>query len=193
MIFLNLLLAHLLADFVLQPHKLVAWKFKSWKGTATHASIHLATNLLVFLPFLNDIRVLLVLMGVAATHFAIDTLKIAKEKRGHHFLTYFCADQIAHLSVITFASGIFAGLPLIWDTIVWANSMGETFVVLGINLLILLTYVTEIFMFQKKRARNKDLIFQPNYKSMLKRAFVFSSLYIIFLVFAVYHAAAFGA
>lgn len=193
MIFLNLLLAHLLADFVLQPHKLVAWKFKSWKGTATHASIHFVTNLLVFLPFLYDIRVWLVLIGIAATHFGIDSLKIQKEKHGRYFLAYFCADQMAHLAVIAFASGLFIGFPLIWDAFLLANSMGETYIVLGINLLIFLTYVVEIFMFQLKRHNHGSLIFQPNYKAMLKRAFVFSLLYVIFLVFGVYHAAAFGA
>lgn len=192
MIFLNLLLAHLLADFVLQPHKLVAWKFKSWKGTATHASIHLAANLLIFLPFLYDIRVWLVLMGVAATHFGIDSIKIQKEKRGRHFLAYFCADQMAHLAVITFASGFFVGFPLVWEAVLWASSMGETYIVLGINLLILITYVVEILMFQMKRHKHESLVFQPNYKAMLKRAFVFSFLYVIFLVFGVYHAAAFG-
>jgi hypothetical protein len=192
MIFLNLLLAHLLGDFVLQPHKLVAWKFKSWKGTAAHASIHLAANLLIFLPFLNDIRVWLVLMGVAATHFGIDSLKVEKEKRGHHFLAYFCADQMAHLAVITFASGLFVGFPLVWDAFLLANNMG-TYIVLGINLLVILTYVVEIFKFQMKRYKHGSLIFQPNYKAMLKRAFVFSLLYVIFLVFGVYHAAAFGA
>ena len=192
MIFLNLLLAHLLGDFVLQPHKLVAWKFKSWKGTATHASIHLAANLLIFLPFLNDIRVWLVLMGVAATHFGIDSLKVEKEKRGRHFLAYFCADQMTHLAVITFASGLFVGLPLVWDAFLLTNNMG-TYIVLGINLLVILTYVVEIFKFQMKRYKHAALIFQPNYKAMLKRAFVFSLLYVIFLVFGVYHAAAFGA
>lgn len=192
MIFLNLLLAHLLGDFVLQPHKLVAWKFKSWKGTAAHASIHLAANLLIFLPFLYDARVWLVLMGVAATHFGIDSLKVEKEKRGHHFLAYFCADQMTHLAVITFASGLFVGFPLIWDAFLLANNMGETYIVLGINLLIILTYVVEIVKFQMKRYKHATLIFQPNYKAMLKRAFVFSLLYVIFLVFGVYHAAAFG-
>ncbi|MCC7197767.1 DUF3307 domain-containing protein [Candidatus Peregrinibacteria bacterium] len=193
MIFLNLLLAHLLADFVLQPHKLVAWKFKSWKGTAAHASVHFAANLLVFLPFLNDIRVWLVFVAVSATHFAIDSIKIEKEKHGRHFLAYFCADQMAHLAVISLVAGLFLGFPLEWNIVFWGNSLGETLTVLGINLLILLTYVVEILIFQVKRMKNRSLLFEPNYKSMLKRAFLFSALYVIFLVFAVYHAAALGA
>ena len=192
MIFLNLLLAHLLADFVFQPHKLVAWKFRSWMGTAAHAFVHFVVNLLLFYSYLDDVRVWGVLFCVALFHFAIDSTKIEEERHGRHFLTYFTADQMVHVAVLLGGAWVFSSFHQPIPIALWGNPLGEMFLVLGIIILVVLTYVVEIVQFQIQRAQKPSLVFQPHYQYMLQRAVIFSVIYVLIMVFGVYQAAAFG-
>jgi len=192
MIFLNLLLAHLLGDFVFQPHKLIAWKFKSWKGMVLHAFIHFVANLVVFVVFLRDVRVWFVLAGIAVLHFIVDYFKILKEKKGKHFLAYFFIDQAVHIAIILAATAILMSFGLVWTPMILGTVNAEMFLWIGINMLIILTSVLEIVIFQMHRVKDRTILFLPNYKAMIQRAVIFSLVYVLFLVLAVYHAAALG-
>jgi Protein of unknown function (DUF3307). len=91
--FIALLLAHLLADFVLQPDGMVKQKDK-WYWRALHSLIHallayilLAKWTLWYIPLI-----------VGASHYLIDWGKNAL--KGYKALSVFVLDQAAHLAIL---------------------------------------------------------------------------------------------
>lgn len=98
MIFFNLILAHLLGDFILQPNAWVADKEKR-KGRSIYLYLHVLLHILLTMIFLWDLNLWWIAVIIGVTHFLIDWAKL-------HFQTqktkrmWFFADQIAHISVI---------------------------------------------------------------------------------------------
>ncbi|NIF05263.1 DUF3307 domain-containing protein [Chryseobacterium sp. Tr-659] len=98
MIFIKLILAHLLGDFILQPNSWVAdkenYKLKS-KFLYLHILIHIALSLI----FLWDLQLWWVAVLVGITHFIIDAAKLTfqtvKTKKRWFFI-----DQLLHVLVI---------------------------------------------------------------------------------------------
>ena len=98
MIFIPLILAHLLGDFILQPNSWVADKEKK-KGGSIFLYIHVLLHTILAFVFLWDHNLWWIALIIGVTHFLIDWTKLnfqtAKTKR-----TWFFIDQIAHLFVI---------------------------------------------------------------------------------------------
>jgi hypothetical protein len=98
MIFIPLILAHLLGDFILQPNSWVADKEKK-KGSSIYLYIHVLLHIILAFVFLWDRNLWWIALIIGVTHFLIDWAKLnfqtAKTKR-----TWFFIDQIAHLFVI---------------------------------------------------------------------------------------------
>lgn len=98
MIFFNLILAHLLGDFILQPSSWVADK-EERKARSIYLYLHVLLHILLTMIFLWDLKLWWIALIVGVTHFFIDWAKLyfqtQKTKR-----MWFFADQIAHLSVI---------------------------------------------------------------------------------------------
>jgi hypothetical protein len=181
---LYLLFGHLVADFVLQPEKLVKWKYKSWKGMLLHGGVHLGVNLILFWLFMPNITVILALLTLAAAHFLIDSLKIRQEELGSKYGKYFLIDQVFHLITII-------GIGMLLNDFRPVARVEGAYIVSGLTLLIFFTYAVEIFSYQKVREKNKTASFKPNYRSMLKRALIITALYALFMIFTVYRVAAF--
>ncbi|MFZ4928555.1 DUF3307 domain-containing protein [Chryseobacterium sp. Mn2064] len=105
MIFIKLILAHLLGDFILQPNSWVADKenhiLKS-KFLYLHILIHIVLSLI----FLWDIELWWVAVLVGITHFIIDAAKLSfqnvKTKKKWFFI-----DQLLHVLVIAGVSFYF--------------------------------------------------------------------------------------
>lgn len=190
---LYLFFGHLVADFMLQPQQLIRWKYKSWRGVAMHAFIHWLFYLLIFLPYLPDGKVLLVLFAVGATHFVIDLLKIRGEARSQNYLFFFLADQACHLGVILLSGIALADRqPQFVDASVVGSYYQNVYFIVGLSLLIMLSYVLEIVKYQMARQKNHGLKFKPDYAAMFKRMLVFAILYATFMIFGVYGTAAWG-
>ncbi len=104
-----LLLAHLVADFVLQPYELVKLKQRPI-GLGIHAGIHTLLTAVVAAPFLPRWWIIVPVLGVI--HYLIDEVKV---KIGHNdgpvSFAVFLADQAVHLGVLAVAV-VVAGLPL---------------------------------------------------------------------------------
>ncbi|AZA89341.1 Protein of uncharacterised function (DUF3307) [Chryseobacterium nakagawai] len=106
MIFIKLILAHLLGDFILQPNAWVAdkenYKLKS-KYLYFHVLIHIVLNLIL----LWDLELWWVAILVGVTHFIIDAAKLSfqtvKTKKRWFFI-----DQMLHVLVIAGVSFYFA-------------------------------------------------------------------------------------
>lgn len=97
-----LFVSHLVADFLLQPKWLVAWKQKNICGVVLHGILHSLTITLFIWP--QNWLAYFIIAFIAASHIAIDQLKIRYQKRHNAFALSFIADQLLHLAVLVFAA-----------------------------------------------------------------------------------------
>lgn len=190
MIFLFFLLAHLVADFLLQTEQMVEWKRESWYGILLHGIVHFLVSLVLLAVYLPSMGIITALVLVAAAHVLIDWLKIVFEKRAKRYLVPFLLDQAAHIAVLGFAAWMVGGTTLMvrWEPLVWVYT--DYAVVVGLCLLILVTYGYEIAVFQLHRKKSE--VCSPNYSAMAQRVVLWAVLYGLFLLFGVYKIVAFG-
>lgn len=106
MIFTQLILAHLLGDFILQPNSWVADK-EDHKLKSKYLYLHILIHTVLSFIFLWDIQLWWVAAIVGITHFIIDAAKISfqniKTKKSWFFI-----DQLLHLAVIVGISCYFS-------------------------------------------------------------------------------------
>ena len=102
MIFVPLILAHLLGDFLLQPNSWVADKERK-KAGSIYLYIHILIHTILAFIFLWNIQLWWIAATVGITHFLIDWAKLhfqtPKTKR-----TWFFVDQLLHVLVIALLS-----------------------------------------------------------------------------------------
>jgi len=109
-LFLKLLLAHILGDFVLQPSFLVAKRKQNVLYLLLHVLVHAAVLLVLFASELTTFWVAILFIVMA--HLAIDSLKIWIEKKNNSFPgTLFVVDQLLHLSVLVAIVVYIYGIP----------------------------------------------------------------------------------
>lgn len=189
-LFLYLLLAHLIADFLLQPEALVRWKHEKWQGIGLHCLVHFGISLLLLSPYLPSMNVLIVLVLVAMAHFLIDWIKVYFENRLNRYIVPFIVDQTIHVTVLILAAYMLRGdlLMLQFQPFLWLYSNPS--VVVGLCLLILVTFAYELAVFQVGRKENSK--YAPHYRRMAARLVIWGVLYGLFLMFGVYKIVAFG-
>lgn len=112
-----LFIAHLVADFLLQPGWLVRYKMKAVAGVALHAAVHAVTMAVFLLPL--SLRSTFVVIAVAAAHGLIDQTKIFFARRNGQFAPAFLIDQLAHFVVL------FALAPLASASRFWLTESGQ--------------------------------------------------------------------
>ena len=103
---LHLILAHFLADYPLQSNRLVAYKTKHFAGIVLHSLTHVATSILLGLPFVLQGRFWMAVLAVFLTHNLIDKTKLWAQKKYHRVnaFVFYVLDQVAHLGVIVLSS-----------------------------------------------------------------------------------------
>ncbi|WP_250254193.1 DUF3307 domain-containing protein [Chryseobacterium sp. Marseille-Q3244] len=106
MIFIKLILAHLLGDFILQPNAWVADK-ENYKLKSKYLYFHVLIHIVLSLILLWDLQLWWVAVLVGVTHFIIDAAKLSfqtiKTKKRWFFI-----DQMLHVLVIAGVSFYFA-------------------------------------------------------------------------------------
>lgn len=103
-----LLLAHLIADFILQPYELVRMKARS-AGQLIHAGIHAAVTAALVVPL--SVRGWTVAGLVGVVHFGIDRVKVrAGYATGPASFAAFALDQAVHLAALALVLAV-AGVP----------------------------------------------------------------------------------
>ncbi len=106
---LYLFLAHLIADFMLQPYELVRLKRRP-VGLTIHSLIHALIMILLAAPVLPRSGVIIPVVIVA--HYFVDRLKVVYgPERGFLSLVAFLSDQAVHMLILAGAV-LAAGLPL---------------------------------------------------------------------------------
>lgn len=176
LLFLKLLLAHILGDFVLQPNKWVKNKEENKLKSSKlylHIGIH-AILLLILLEFKLNIYWLGILV-VITTNFLIDVIKLYfqndKTKRNWFFI-----DQLLHIIVLIITTSIYQGLH-----IELANIFTQQNLLLIVALLLVTNVsgiIIKVFITQwnpESKTNNDDSLAKAGrYIGILERLFVFT-------------------
>lgn len=97
---IRLLIAHILADFVFQSTKMV--ENKNW--FSKHMAFHIAIVFITTLVFSFSVEIAL---GIAITHWLLDSVKVRLIKNNIDEFVLFIVDQILHLLVIVICWSIY--------------------------------------------------------------------------------------
>ena len=101
-LFLKLILAHLIADFILQFEELYQLKVRSYLGQLSHVLIHGLVSLAILYPYLNAPQIWLFVTGLVLIHLAQDLIKYSvTQKTPANTFVYFMTDQLCHVLVIS--------------------------------------------------------------------------------------------
>lgn len=95
-----LIIAHLLADFIFQPKKLIEWKKRNMLGILIHVLIFALLSLLLLVPYLIYWETWAVIGAISFVHFLTDKIKISVLLRYKGFTLPFVLDQAIHLASI---------------------------------------------------------------------------------------------
>ena len=174
----HLFLTHFIADFPLQPNKLVQYKKKTFKGVFLHCLIHLAVLIIILIPFLHLKSVWIGIGVIFVTHNIIDQSKITLDKKNPRLtLPLYLLDQILHLLVIAivayYIGVVTPNLPE------WMSFYTDRSIVLYILILVLVTYfydVTRYFI----RSRKKKIKYKRDYMMMLRNVFIVSIAFALY-------------
>ena len=101
-LFLKLILAHLIADFILQFEELYQLKVRSFLGHLLHALIHGLVSLAILYPYWNEPVIWAFVAGAVLIHLAQDLIKYSfSKKTPANTFVYFTADQFCHVLVLS--------------------------------------------------------------------------------------------
>lgn len=128
--FTQLLLAHLLGDFVLQPRRLLVQK-QAKKAGSWFFYVHILVHFALTLLFVGDLGFWKWALAIALSHGLIDLAKLYWGPRFKIEATPFLLDQLAHVTVLfvvsTYPDTLMA-LKVFWGHINWAWMAGLVFV-----------------------------------------------------------------
>jgi hypothetical protein len=108
-IFIKLLLAHLIGDFILQPQRWVIHK-EANKIASKYLYFHILIHLGLYFLVLWDISSWKLILLLTLSHFIIDLLKLYSERFFTNKGVPFFLDQLVHIAVI-YACSFYGELP----------------------------------------------------------------------------------
>ena len=175
MIFTNLILAHLLGDFLLQPGSWVVDKEKKKTGSV-YLYLHVLIHTVLAFIFLWDFNLWWIALIIGVTHFLIDAAKLhfqeAKTKRSWFFI-----DQLLHILVIGAVSVLY------FPYFKWEDFLTEGHLKL-ITAVVFLTVPSSIFIktlislwtpviVEHSKIQTESLVNAGKYIGILERLLVF--------------------
>ena len=183
-----LILAHLLADFVLQPSKLVLWKIRSKYGVFVHVLVHFVINIIVLLPFILNgyYWPIAAAFVICFAHFWIDQAKISYDLSHDKKVMAFLTDQLIHLLTIMLVYFFVQNLALSLPVSGFYSIYSDIRIVIFFSFLILCSSAVEIYHFQKVREKKRDAMLKLHPRNIALRIFVFTLIYILFMILSYY-------
>lgn len=175
MIFFNLILAHLLGDFILQPNAWVADKEKK-KGRSIYLYLHVFIHIILTLIFLWNLNLWWIALIIGATHFLIDWAKLQFQTQKTKRMWFF-VDQIAHIAIIIALSVFY------FPYFRWEDFFNEETLKIG-TALVFLTIPSSIFIktvisiwtpvtVDHSKLQTESLVNAGKYIGILERLLVF--------------------
>ncbi len=114
MIFWQLLLAHLIGDFLLQFNEIFRLKVKSTWGVLLHCVIVGTISILFLVPYVFAMRMWCGIIILICSHFMIDWIRVIFSKKANlDNLWMFLLDQCLHISIVWLVSLIIVPPPLL--------------------------------------------------------------------------------
>ncbi|MFC1599518.1 DUF3307 domain-containing protein [Patescibacteria group bacterium] len=138
-----LIIAHLLADFIFQPTKLIEWKKRHFLGIFVHVLIFALLSLILLAPYLIYWETWVVIGAISLVHFLTDKIKIAVLSKYKKYVLPFLLDQAIHLASILIGAQF---IPKVEFAI---SDMLIIFFLLGIYLI----YIFFILFLQKSKSK----------------------------------------
>ena len=102
-LFYRLLLAHIIADFPIQTNQIFKVKTNAEWGILIHTLIVLIFSILFTFPFLEDPKVIIIIIIIFLSHTVIDKLKMEyskKTKNQSESIRILLLDQALHIAII---------------------------------------------------------------------------------------------
>lgn len=190
MILAYLILAHLIGDFILQPNKLIAMKYRGSYGILVHVCVHFAVNIALLSPFVlsGNLQPIYAVAGICLTHFLFDRTKIRYESDEHHHnkVKPFLFDQFMHTLVLLIAFIYLHGQNLVLPEGGFYNLYQNIAVPVYFALLIVTTLGLEIYRFQFAREKEQKATLKIKYSNILFRGINFSLAYMLVLTLGSY-------
>ncbi|CAM4260988.1 DUF3307 domain-containing protein [Gillisia limnaea] len=164
LILLQLFLAHLLTDFVLQPTRWIQHKRKH-RGKSYYLIIHaLIAGMLTYL-FLQELKWWYVAFFISITHYLIDLWKVNKLNDN---LKYFLLDQLFHLIIILVAwLYLIQGFGMVLPALSWLINSPSFLLIAGAYLIVIFPVG---FLIGKATKRWHTQIEPSNQKNSLEAA-----------------------
>lgn len=173
-LFLKLLLAHFLGDFVFQPQKWVIDKEQK-KITSSKLYLHIGVHALLLLFLLGfDTKYISGFFIIITSHFLIDIAKIyiQKEKTKR---TLFFIDQVLHILILGIVTNMYSPFSIDIEYVLSEKSL------LLFSCLIFVTFVSSVMISiiitkwnpEEDRNTNNSLANAGKYIGVLERLFIF--------------------
>jgi len=100
-LFYRLLLAHIIADFPMQTNQIFKVKMNTKWGVLLHSSIVLLFSIFFTFPYLEDSKVIIILLLIFLSHTVIDKLKMEYSKKTkNQSIRILLLDQALHIAII---------------------------------------------------------------------------------------------
>ncbi len=100
-LFYRLLLAHIIADFPMQTNQIFKVKMNTKWGVLFHSSIVLIFSIFFTFPYLEDPKVIIILLVIFLSHTVIDKLKMEYSKKTkNQSIKILLLDQALHIAII---------------------------------------------------------------------------------------------
>lgn len=171
-LFVKLVLAHLIGNFILQPNSWVENKEKN-KEKSIYLYLHTALHLALMLLFVAEVDFIIYGILLAVSHGIIDYIKLYFQKKKTKRI-WFGIDQLLHLTMIFILVLIYTNTKIDFQNIdsnIWL-------IVTGIVLLtkptsIIIKNIISIWTPENKSKKDNSLQNAGNYIGILERLFVF--------------------
>lgn len=171
-IFVKLLLAHLLGDFLLQPNSWVLDK-ENKKQKSKYLYIHILLHGILAWIFVGEMAFGWFALVLAISHGLIDLLKLHFQKKKTK-RNWFVADQMLHLITILLIASLYKNLTVdftVLDNQFWIMITGILFLTKPTSIII--KNIISIWTPESKNKNDDSLQNAGNYIGILERLFVF--------------------
>lgn len=174
-LFLKLLLAHILGDFVFQPEKWVKDKEENKvKSIKLYFHIGIHTILLLGVLKFNLQEYWSGFLLIIISHYIVDVLKLYLQKKKTK-RTWFFMDQITHISILLLVSSFYVNFSFSMENIITENNL------LLLIFILLIVYVSSVIIKiiitqwnpESKKENDDSLAKAGRYIGILERLFVF--------------------
>jgi len=100
-LFYRLILAHIIADFPMQTNQIFKVKMNTQWGVILHTLIVLIFSVLFAFPYLEDTKVIIIIIIIFLSHTVIDKLKMEYSKKTENqSIRILLLDQVLHIAII---------------------------------------------------------------------------------------------